>query len=309
MKLKSIFLLFVVYLLANVGTSGRAPFDFEGDGKTDISIFRPATGEWWVRSSANGSWLSFPFGTASDQPVPADYTGDGRDDFAFYRASTGQWFVARSENFSYYAVTFGLPDDVPVPADYDGDHKADPAVFRPSTGMWFVLHSTGGVAFIPWGQPNQIPEPADYDGDGRTDPAVRGGNTNFDWWILGSSIGPKHLVFTVGGPTSVADYTGDGKADLTWFDRSQGQWHIKRSEDEVDTIVFFANPTGCRLAPGDYDGDGKYDMAHYLPFNINNNWYVKHSSDGSIHEYTFGLSTDLAIPNLFVRPSFLNERC
>src|SRR5690349_24696684 len=28
------------------------PFDFDGDGKTDISIFRPSAGEWWyLRSS------------------------------------------------------------------------------------------------------------------------------------------------------------------------------------------------------------------------------------------------------------------
>ncbi len=26
----------------------HAPFDFDGDGKTDLSVFRPSTGEWFA---------------------------------------------------------------------------------------------------------------------------------------------------------------------------------------------------------------------------------------------------------------------
>ncbi|HEX6125768.1 MAG TPA: hypothetical protein VFZ23_10400, partial [Pyrinomonadaceae bacterium] len=54
---------------------GEAPFDFDGDGKTDIGIFRPSVGEWWINRSGNGSTVAFQFGASTDRIVPADYTG------------------------------------------------------------------------------------------------------------------------------------------------------------------------------------------------------------------------------------------
>ena len=35
--------------------SAAAPFDFDGDGKTDIGIFRPTGAEWWINRSSNGT--------------------------------------------------------------------------------------------------------------------------------------------------------------------------------------------------------------------------------------------------------------
>ena len=74
----------------------RKPFDFDGDSKTDISIFRPSNGQWWYQSSSNGSNYAAQFGTSTDRLVPADYTGDGKADFAFWQPSTGQWFITSS---------------------------------------------------------------------------------------------------------------------------------------------------------------------------------------------------------------------
>src|SRR4051794_2238490 len=51
------------------------PFDFDGDGKTDISIFRPSAGEWWYLRSSDGQNRAYQFGTATDKPVPADFSG------------------------------------------------------------------------------------------------------------------------------------------------------------------------------------------------------------------------------------------
>src|SRR5690606_35031549 len=75
-----------------LGSGTTAPFDFDGDGKTDVSIFRPAGGEWWYGTSSNGGHGAAVFGTGTDVIVPADYTGDGRTDMAFFRPSTGEWF-------------------------------------------------------------------------------------------------------------------------------------------------------------------------------------------------------------------------
>ncbi|HEX8290042.1 MAG TPA: BACON domain-containing protein, partial [Pyrinomonadaceae bacterium] len=89
-------------------TSNRAPFDFDGDNKSDFSIFRPSAGEWWYLRSSDVGNNAFQFGIATDVMTPGDYTGDGKWDFAFYRPSNGTWYILRSEDGSYYAFPFGL---------------------------------------------------------------------------------------------------------------------------------------------------------------------------------------------------------
>jgi hypothetical protein len=81
-------------------TSLRAPFDFDGDGKTDLSVFRPTNNskepDFYVRNSSNNFVTGAAWGGAGDEPVNADYDGDGRTDYAVFRPSTATWFVLRS---------------------------------------------------------------------------------------------------------------------------------------------------------------------------------------------------------------------
>ncbi|HMS41076.1 MAG TPA: M12 family metallo-peptidase, partial [Pyrinomonadaceae bacterium] len=123
----------------------KSPFDFDGDSRTDISIFRPAQGEWWYLKSSTGGNSATQFGNSNDKLVPADFTGDGKTDIALFRPADGSWFVLRSEDNSFYSFPFGNSSDVPVVADFDGDGKADAGVFRPMNQTWFVSKSTGGT--------------------------------------------------------------------------------------------------------------------------------------------------------------------
>ncbi len=116
---------------------GAAPADFKGNGTTDVSVFRPSTGTWFVQGGPAVS-----FGTSGDIPVPGAYNGDGKTDVAVFRPSTGQWFISGGPS-----VNFGTSGDIPVPGDYNGDGKTDIGVFRPSTGQWFTPAQTAyGVA-------------------------------------------------------------------------------------------------------------------------------------------------------------------
>ena len=278
-------------------TGGKpTPFDFDGDGKADISIFRPASGEWWYLRSSDGGNRAFQFGSSTDRIVPADYTGDGKTDVAIFRPSTGEWFVLRSEDNSYYSFPFGTNGDIPAPADFDGDGKADSAVFRPSTLTWYIQQSSGGTTIQTFGATGDVPVVADYDGDSKADIAIFRPSVS-EWWIQRSTGGSIVYQFGAAGDKPVpADYTGDGKADVAFNRPSTGFWYVLRSEDNS----FYAAPFGANgdiLTPADYDGDGKADFAVFRP--SEQKWYQSRSQAGS-QIVQFGLAADKPVPAAYL---------
>ncbi|HVF30188.1 MAG TPA: zinc-dependent metalloprotease family protein [Pyrinomonadaceae bacterium] len=282
-----------------VATPTKAPFDFDGDNRTDLAIFRPSNGQWWMNKSSNGSTLALEFGTSSDVIAPADYTGDGLTDVAIWRPASGAWFVLRSEDFTYFAFPFGVSGDVPVAADFDGDQKADPTIYRPSTSVWYVNQSTGGTTIAAFGSPGDKPVPGDYDGDSKADFAVfRPTGINPTWWVRSSSDASV-MSFGFGTETAMpvqGFYTGDNKTDIAYYNPTTNYWFILRSEDfSYYTTQFGTN--GDIPVPGDYDGDGKSDTAVFRP--SNSTWYVNQTT-GGVFIGQFGLSTDKPVPSAFV---------
>ncbi len=283
-------------VFAQTVTLNNTHVDFDGDSKTDISIFRPSVGEWWYSRSISGVAAAFQFGAGTDKIVPADYTGDGKTDIAIFRPSTGEWFVLRSEDNSYYSFPFGTNGDIPAPGDFDADGKMDATVFRGSTGLFYTLLSTGGTLFQAFGQAGDVPQVGDYDGDGRADTAIYRPSSG-QWWINRSSTGIFATTFGVSTDRPVAgDYTGDGKTDIAIFRPAGGEWFVLRSED----FSYYAAPFGISTdipAPGDYDGDGKTDFAVFRP--SGSTWYANRSSQGLLIQ-SFGSAGDYPVPAAYV---------
>ena len=132
--------------------------------------------------------------------------------------------------------------------DYDGDGKTDIAIYETNTGAWWIIPSSGIPAYgVGWGGSAFKPVPGDYDGDGKTDIAIYD-NVSGGWWIIPSSgAGPQGQVGAYG-----VGWGGSGFTPVT----------------------------------GDYDGDGKTDIAIWRP--EDGYWYIINSKDGSMTATQWG---------------------
>lgn len=271
--------------------SGTAIANFDGDQKSEISVYRPSNGVWYSIDSSSGNARIVQWGISGDIPAAGDYDGDGITDQAVFRPSNGTWYIILSSG-GISINPFGINGDVPVPGDYDGDLKTDLALFRPSTGTWYIAKTTGGVAIYNWGLQTDLTAQADYDADGKTDVAVFRPSEG-RWYILQSSDGLLIRQFGLTGDRPVqADYDGDGKADLAIFRPSTGQWWVEQTSSGVGVKQF--GLSGDIAAPADYDGDGKTDIAVFRP--STGVWYAILSGNQTFLIRQWGLAGDTPVP-------------
>jgi hypothetical protein len=273
-------------------------FNFDGDTRTDLSVFTPPTTLWKILNSTNATTTMFNFGASTDELVPGDYDGDGKTDIATWRPSTGVWFIRNSSNLSITNVNWGTSGDIPVPGDFDGDGRTDVAVWRPSTGIWFIIRSSNGmVQTAGWGVSGDAPVVGDYDGDGRADIAVWRPSTGV-WFIINSS---NSSVQTAGWGVSgdvpvVGDYDGDGRNDIAIWRPSTGVWFIIRSSNGTVQTAGWGVSTDVAV-PGDYDGDGMSDVAVWRP--SSGTWFIVNNSGAPPTVVTFGANGDVPVPSAF----------
>ena len=219
------------------------PGDYDADGRADVAAELPTLGLFAIRPSSGAPDTLQPFGIpgpGQTVPAPGDYDGDGIADVAAYLPAFGAFAIRPSSGSPDEIIPFGvggLGQSIPAPGDYDGDGRTDLAVYVVATGQFAFRPSGGGpdvvTSFGIPGAGQSIPAPGDYDGDGRTDPAL---------YLPALGV----LAYRPASQLAVASY-----ANFPYTDR---------------VIPFGIPGAGQSIpAPGDYDGDGKADVAAYLP--------------------------------------------
>lgn len=280
-----------IYSAAATVCSSAAGSNFDTDNRSDIAVFRPSNGYWYISNSTNNAFVAFPFGTNGDRIVPGDYDADGKTDFAVFR--NGFWYIQQSSNNQFVAHQFGSPGDIPVVGDFTGDGRSELAVFR--NGAWYTFNlANNEFKAFNWGITGDKPVQGDFDADGKADYAVYRPSVG-TWYVLNSS-NDQFVGFQFGiseDKPVPGDYDADGRTDFAVFRPSNGTWYFQRS-----TAGFGAQQWGISTdqpAPADYDGDCQTDVAVFR----DGNWYISQSSNGQFRATQFGSPGDVPVPNAY----------
>jgi hypothetical protein len=185
------------------GTTGDLPVtgDWNNDSSSDIGVFRPSNGNWYLDYNNNGvTDKSFHFGTKGDIPVVADWNGDGTTDVGVFRPSNGNWYLDTTmTSVVNKTFHFGTTGDIPLAGDWNGDGTMDVAVFRPSNGNWYLDTTMTSVVnkTFHFGTTGDIPVTGDWDGNGVLDVGVFR-NFSGSWYLDATMTGVVNKTFHFG---------------------------------------------------------------------------------------------------------------
>jgi hypothetical protein len=287
--------------------------DFEGDGQSDLAVYRPSERNWYLLYSSNNQYNVVNFGLSTDKLVAGDYDADAKTDIAVYQSQNpnfpghGIWQILKSSDNSVESVPWGLSDDIALTMNYDGNNVTDIVAFRPSNGTWYIKRMGDIIKpfsetpdpdgqnyrIIQWGMAGDKPLAGDFDGDG-FDEIVNFRPSDGNWYIYNRVAGNYNIIhWGMSGDKPIAkDFDGDGKCDLAVYRPSDGTWYIHNSLDDSMTIRQFGLSSDIPV-PADYDKDNVSDIAVFRP--SNGTWYVLRSSDNSFFAVPFGLSGDIPV--------------
>lgn len=230
---------------------------------------------FYSTAAGNGNYtvrfqdVTVPGGPTATQNT-VDFDGNGRTDFAVVRNTGGgpsgqvTWFYALNPQNTAVGSAWGIASDFFTPSDFDGDNKTDIAIWRSgpagTAGFYILQSATQTFRFEQFGQTGDDPTVVgDYDNDNKSDSAV---------YRAGAAAGDQS----------------------TWFYRGSNA----NPGGNVTFVPWGQN--GDFPAPGDYDGDGRYDFV----IQRNNGggqarFWMAQTTAGQT-SIVFGTPTDVIVP-------------
>jgi hypothetical protein len=299
-------------------------YDNDGDGRTDLRVYRPSTSTFHVLNSINNSIFNSALGLGFANPgtlssASDDYDGDGRGDLVLLRVSNNLYFwrILLTGSNTVREVNWGIAgvDDI-VPADYDGDGRTDIAVYRYLNGVWYILLSSNNQLRAEfWGQPGNGSEfgmVGDFDRDGRSDlTTVRPTTNGWGWFTRRSSDNAMQIAYW-GNPntdffftSAQIDIDGDGIQDRMVFrdPNPATQDPPNNLGDQITFLVLRSSDNGQFILPfgldtdsfrfGDYDGDGRTDIVARRFIGGQLIWFIYQSSNAQVRVVNWGITGDL----------------
>ena len=288
--------------------------------------------EWWGLNNNAPGGTSVEWGDSAlfDNTISADFDGDGKDDVAIWRPGppdSAAFYSINSSDLTYRVDAFGQTNDnTTIVGDYDGDGRDDSASFRcppigsPGQCYFFYRGSlnnpTNGITYIPWGFGDSFdfyPYPGDFDGDGKHDFCIQAVNPNaplqaiFLLQLNDANYTQEYIHWGYSSDfLAPGDYDGDGRSDFA----------VVRTEerDNIDRRVFYilhrdGTARGAEwglandddIVPGDYDGDGRQDIAVYRWNSAEPRFWVLPSNGAPHFTFQFGLQGDVPVATWYVQ--------
>lgn len=261
--------------------------ELNGDGNRDLIVINSGDypepgGVLILLGNGNGTFqapVNYSVGSAPTSVALGDFNADGRVDLAVANSGSDNVSVLLGKGNGAFesAVNYGVgsgPRSIAA-GDFNRDGRPDLAIANSFTDKVSVLIGNGDGTFKPaagydsWNNTKFIAV-GDFNGDGNTDLAAvnSGFGSETVAILLGDGMGGFQLSAIPSfemAPTSVlvADFNGDGKADLAV---TNGSNHLSvrlgRGDGSFEPSINY--PVGSQPAfamAGDFNGDGKTDVA------------------------------------------------
>jgi hypothetical protein len=268
--------------------------DFNRDGKQDLAVANGSFSGgghvsilWGDGSGSFGAPIDFIVGIYPVSVAVGDFNGDGKQDLAVANYNSGNVSILLGDGVGY----FGLPNNFTAgtgPAsvavgDFNGDGKQDLAVANNASNNVSILLGNGTGNFSPAtnfpvgeGYPYSLAV-GDFNADGKQDLALANDASGNVSILLGDGGGNFSAPLNFGsGPgcdsVALGDFNGDGKQDLAMANHGPpppmgGPGYVSvlfgdgTANFSGSAIIGYGVGHPVSIAVGDFNGDGKQDLA------------------------------------------------